>query len=142
MTKMTQSARKLRSRNLFQRHCKKRNRFRVHTEGVRAAERGAFHRLGQMSGVRILHVEYAERRRNYGILFIFSLFTEYMHLEYVRVPVIYRVNKAEYVIHIRVAASQEYVNTYSTRRVRMAFSGSFFRKSICIANQRAFSDPR
>ena len=29
----------------------------------------------------------------------------------------YRVNKAEYVIHIRVAASQEYVHTYSTRRL-------------------------
>ena len=62
-----------------------------------------------------LHVEYAERRRKYGILFIVSLFCEYVNLEYVRVPVIYRVKQAEYVIHIRVAASQEYVNTYSTR---------------------------
>ena len=63
-----------------------------------------------------LHVEYAERRRKYGILFIFSLFCEYIDLEYVRVPVIYRVNQAEYVIHIRVAASQEYLNRYSARR--------------------------
>jgi len=31
----------------------------------------------------------------------------------------YRVNQAQYVIHILVAASQEYVNTYSTRRVRV-----------------------
>jgi len=28
---------------------------------------------------------------------IFSLFCEYIHLDYVRVPVIYRVDKAEYV---------------------------------------------
>ena len=33
------------------------------------------------------------------------------------VPVECRVHQAEYVIHIRAAASQEYVNTYSTRRV-------------------------
>jgi len=29
------------------------------------------------------------------------------------------VNQAEYVIHILVVASQEYVNIYSTRRKRM-----------------------
>jgi len=52
----------------------------------------------------------------YGILFISSLFYEYINLEYVRVPVLYRVNLAEYVIRILVAAYQEYVNTYSTRR--------------------------
>jgi len=63
-----------------------------------------------------LHVEYAGRRRKYGILFIFDLFCEYISLEYVRVPVIYRLNQAECVIHILVAASQEYVKTYSTRR--------------------------
>jgi len=45
-----------------------------------------------------------------------SPFYEYSDLEYVHVPVEYRVHQAEYVIHIRVAASQEYVNTYSTRR--------------------------
>jgi len=39
-----------------------------------------------------------------------------MNLEYVRIPVIYRLNQAEYGIHILVAASQEYVNTYSTRK--------------------------
>ena len=62
------------------------------------------------------HVEYAERRRKYSILFIFSLFCENIHLAYLRVPVIHRVNQAEYAIHILVAALQEYVNTYSTRR--------------------------
>ena len=40
-----------------------------------------------------------------------------MHLEYVRIYVIYRVNQAEHVIHILVVAPQEYVNIYSTRRV-------------------------
>ena len=53
----------------------------------------------------------------YGILFIFSLFYEYSNLEYVHIHVIRRVNQAEYVIRVLVAASQEYVNTYSTRRV-------------------------
>jgi len=37
-----------------------------------------------------LHVEYAERGNEYGILFIFSLFYEYIHLQYVRIHVIYR----------------------------------------------------
>jgi len=48
-----------------------------------------------------LHVEYAERGTEYGISFIFSLFREYMHLEYVRIPVIYRVDQVEYVIQRR-----------------------------------------
>jgi len=61
-----------------------------------------------------LHVEYGERRIQCGILFIFSLCCEYINLEYVRIHVIYRVNKAEYAI---VAAPQEYGNTDSTRRV-------------------------
>ena len=47
---------------------------------------------------------------------IFSLLYEYTPHEYVRVPVIYRVYQVEYVLHILVAASQEYVNTYPTRR--------------------------
>jgi len=64
-----------------------------------------------------LHVEYAERGKEYGILFIFSLCCEYVHLEYERIRVIYRVNQAENVIHILMAASQEYVNIYSTRRI-------------------------
>jgi len=64
-----------------------------------------------------LHVEYAERGKEYGILFIFSLFCEYIHLEYVRIHVIYRVDQTEYGIHILVVALQEYVNIYSTRRV-------------------------
>jgi len=33
----------------------------------------------------------------------------------------YRVHQAEYGIHILVAASQEHVNTYSTRRIGTAF---------------------
>jgi len=68
--------------------------------------------------VRRLHVEYAERGREYCILFIVSLFCDYSHLEYVRIHVIYRVNQAEYVITILVVAPQEYVNIYSTCRVR------------------------
>jgi len=67
--------------------------------------------------VDVLHVEYAERGNEYGILFIFSLFCEYMHLEYVRIHVIYRVDQAEHGIHVLVIAPQEYVNIYSTRRV-------------------------
>jgi len=51
------------------------------------------------------------------MIFIFSLFCEHIHLEYVRIHVVYRVNQAEYVIHIRVIAPQEYVKIYSTRRV-------------------------
>jgi len=45
-----------------------------------------------------------------------SLFCEYIHLEYVHIHVIYRVNQAECVSHILVVAPQEYVNIYSTRR--------------------------
>jgi len=67
-----------------------------------------------------LHVEYAERGEEYGILFVFSLLCEYILIEYVRIHVIYKVNQAEYVIHIRVASPQEYVNTYSTCRVERA----------------------
>jgi len=38
-----------------------------------------------MPGIR---VEYAERRKEYGILFLFSLFYEYIDLECVRIHVI------------------------------------------------------
>jgi len=69
--------------------------------------------------MHILHVEYAGGNINYGILFRFSLFYEYSILEYEHVHVIYRVSQAEYVIRIRVVAPQEYVNIYSTRRLRM-----------------------
>jgi len=62
-----------------------------------------------------LHGEYAEGRTKYSILFIFSLFYEYSTLEYAHIHVIYRVDQAEYGIRILVAASQEYVNTYSRR---------------------------
>jgi len=67
----------------------------------------------------ILHVEYAERGTEYSILFISSLFCEYIHLEYVCIHAIYRVHRAEYVIHIRVVAPQKYVNIYSTHRGTM-----------------------
>ena len=40
-----------------------------------------------------------------------------MNLEYVRMHVICRVNQAEYATRIPMAAPQEYVNTYPTRRV-------------------------
>jgi len=58
-----------------------------------------------------LHVEYAERGKEYSILFMFSLY-----LKYVRIHAICNINQAEYVIHIRVVAPQEYVNMHSTRR--------------------------
>jgi len=51
-----------------------------------------------------LHVEYAERGNEYGILFIFGLFSEYSQLEYVRTHAIYRVHQSEYVVHILVVA--------------------------------------
>jgi len=60
--------------------------------------------------LRVLHVEYAERGTRYGILFMFSLFCEYIDLECVRIHVIYRVTQAEYVINILVVAPQEHVN--------------------------------
>jgi len=65
----------------------------------------------------LLRVEYAKRRNKYGIRFILSLFYEYIHLEYVHVHVIYRVDQAEYVSHILMAVLQEYVNAYPTCRV-------------------------
>jgi len=40
-----------------------------------------------------------------------------MNLECERVPVIHRVDYAEYVVHILVAVPQEYGITYSTRRL-------------------------
>jgi len=43
-----------------------------------------------------LHVEYAERWTQFGILFRLNLFCEHIHLEYVRVPVLDRVHQAEY----------------------------------------------
>jgi len=71
------------------------------------------------------HVEYAERGTVYGILFILGQVREYMHLKYVRIHLIYRVNQAEYVIHAFVVAPREYVNTYSTRRLGRAPRESF-----------------
>jgi len=71
---------------------------------------------GRLTLTLTLDVEYAERGKEYGILFIFSLFCEYVHLEYVRIRVIYRVKQSEYGIPILVVATQEYVNIYSTCR--------------------------
>jgi len=62
-----------------------------------------------------LHVEYAERGKEYGILFIFRLFCEYIQPESVRMHVIYRINQVEYVIPFLVATSHEHANAYSTR---------------------------
>jgi len=64
-----------------------------------------------------LYVEYVERGKEDGTLFIVSLFCEYIQFEYVNIHVIYRGNQAEYGIQILVVAPQEYVNIYSTRRL-------------------------
>jgi len=61
----------------------------------------------------ILHVEYAGERIKYGVLFRFGLFYECCNPAYVRIHGISRVYQAEYGIHIRVVAPQEYVNNYS-----------------------------
>jgi len=71
----------------------------------------------ERTGAIGLHVEYVERGYEYGVLFMSSLFCEYIHLEYICVHGIHRVNQAEYGIHVLVVAPQEYVNIYSTRRV-------------------------
>ena len=77
-----------------------------------------YYLCGSRRAARPLHVEYAERGQECGILFMCSLFCEYIHLEYGRMHVIYRVNQAEHVIHILVVAPQEYVEIYSTCRAR------------------------
>ena len=48
---------------------------------------------------------------------LFLCFCEYTHLEHVRIHVMYRASQEEYAIRTPMAAPQEYVNTYSTRRV-------------------------
>jgi len=50
---------------------------------------------------------------------------------------IYRVQQAEYVIRIRMAASQEYVNTYSTRRDR-SISRPLIRRNGPLGSTRDF----
>jgi len=59
-------------------------------------------------GLSDQHVEFAERRKKYCILFMSSLFHEYSNLEYGHIYVIYRVRQAEYVIRILVAVPREY----------------------------------
>jgi len=74
-------------------------------------------RMVRIDNLAVLHVEYAERGKENGILCRFSLFCEYSHLESARIHAIYRINQAEYVIHMHVVAPHEYVNMYSTRRL-------------------------
>jgi len=47
------------------------------------------------------------------ILFRFSLFCDYMNLEYVRMHAIDRAHQADYANRVPVAARQEYVTRYS-----------------------------
>ena len=54
------------------------------------------------------------------------------------VHVIYRFNQAEYSIRIRVVAPQEYVNIYSTSRVRIAVRGSFERHTFSLVLSALF----
>jgi len=61
--------------------------------------------------------EYRERRITYGILFILSPFYECIDLEYLVSMSYTGLLQAEYVIDIRLAVPQEYVNTFSTRRL-------------------------
>jgi len=50
-------------------------------------------------------------------IYTYMQFCECINLEYVRMHVIYRVHQAEHAICTLMAASPEYVNTYSTSRV-------------------------
>jgi len=61
-----------------------------------------------------------EGGKEYGILFICSLFREYVHLEYIRIHVIYRVNQAEYGIYILVFEPHKYVKIFCTRAWEVA----------------------
>jgi len=81
---------------------------------------------------------------------MFSLFCEYIHLECVHVHVVYRVNQAEYMIHILVVAPHEYVNTYSTPRVwrdglsqrTNSYENSSNATTYCCEQQAAYDAPR
>jgi len=63
----------------------------------------------------MLNTRNAEKKSRFR--FVFSLLDGCSNLEYGRIYVIFRVTQAEYDICILMAASQDYVNTYSTRRV-------------------------
>jgi len=69
--------------------------------------------LGSQSHFRISSLCVCAR-----VPFVLLTVCEYIHLAYARIRVINRVDQAEYVIHIRVVAPQEYVNIYSTCRTR------------------------
>jgi len=71
----------------------------IYKQGWSLVGPSADHRGGSGS----LH-EYVERRTKYGIPFTCSLFCEHIHLEYVRMHAICRVNLAEYGILIPMAA--------------------------------------
>jgi len=57
----------------------------------------------------LLHVEYAERGHEYGILFIFSLLCEYIFTLNIYVSMPY--TGAEYVIHVLVVGPPELFDT-------------------------------
>jgi len=86
------------------------------------------------SRLDILRGEYAERRLRYGILVIFSPVYDYSNLEYEHVHVI-QGNQAEYGIHILVAASHEYVNTYSTCRLDIKRTANKHRNGNQMGNE-------
>jgi len=77
----------------------------------------AISRKGQCQNRTVLRAKHAESINKCGILFIVSLFCDYMNLEYVYVHAICRVNQAKYAIRMLVVAPQEYVDTHSTRRL-------------------------
>jgi len=55
--------------------------------------------------------------QNTGCYPYLACFVNKFNLEYVRFHVIYRVSQADYAIRTPMAAPQEYMNTYSTRRI-------------------------
>jgi len=69
--------------------------------------------------------------KNTVFLFMLSLFCEYGNLQYLHVHVIHRVNQAEYGIRIRVAASQEDVNLFLTRRVGVRVVADDWESGVC-----------
>jgi len=62
-----------------------------------------------------------------------------MHLECVRIHVIYRVNQVKYVSHSLVVAPQEYVNIYSTRRAPTAVGQEVSMRSFDEGNHEGYA---
>ena len=75
--------------------------------------------VGWGSGHSTLHVEYAGGRIKYGVLFTFSLFYGYSNLACVHIHVIYRVNRAEYIIRmwLRVRNTSIHIQYVGTQPV-------------------------